>query len=161
MPKFEATKTPEQRIRARSTEDACGCWNWNSARPDGRANVFFFGGKYVSAYRASYRIFVGDIPDGMQVLHKCDNPLCVNPEHLFIGNQADNMADMRKKGRRASFAGSAHGMAKLDESLARQIISEYVPRKVTLKQLATKFGVSVATIHRVVLGKGWAHITQP
>lgn len=158
MAKFAVQKTPEERLKQRSTIIAGGCWNWNSLRPDGRANVFYYDGRYMAAYRASYLINKGPIPDGEQVCHDCDNPACVNPDHLWLGSQLANMGDMISKGRRASFKGSSHGQAKLTEKLARQIIDEYTNGGTTLKALASKFSVSVSTVHRVVLRKGWSHV---
>lgn len=75
-----------------------GCWEW-LGRPDRRGyGEFTTGGKKVRAHRFSYHLFVGD-PGALFVLHRCDNPLCVRPDHLFLGTHADNMADMRAKGR--------------------------------------------------------------
>jgi len=109
----------------------------------------------MSAYRASYLMHRGTIPEGAHVCHSCDNALCVNPDHLWIGTQADNMRDMIRKGRRADFSGSKHGMAKLTEENAAAIRAAYIPRKVTLRELASRFNVSVGTVHRVILGTSW------
>ena len=74
------------------------CWLWRGARRDGYG-MFWFKGKIVSAHRVSWELRFGGIPVGMQVLHKCDNRLCIKPEHLFLGTQADNLLDAVKKGR--------------------------------------------------------------
>lgn len=80
---------------------ADGCWPWVGARSSsGRYGALAVHGKTQGAHRVSWAIHHGPIPDGMHVLHKCDNPICVNPSHLFLGSHLENMADMTSKGRR-------------------------------------------------------------
>jgi hypothetical protein len=80
-------------------EPNSGCWLWLGATsPSGYGNIYAFGSS-LRAHRASWVIFRGAIPAGMHVLHKCDTPSCVNPDHLFLGSHADNMADKVRKGR--------------------------------------------------------------
>lgn len=79
-----------------------GCWVWKSTsskESGGRRAQIRKDGKYVYAARVSYEMHKGEIPNGMQVLHRCDNPMCVNPEHLFIGTNRDNVIDAIEKGR--------------------------------------------------------------
>ena len=87
-------------IMARVTITDTGCWEWNSFdnHSDGRG-VCYWGQVREVAYRVSYQVFIGDIPDGLSICHHCDNPPCVNPEHLYAGTQADNVRDMVKRGR--------------------------------------------------------------
>ena len=85
--------------------DKNGCQNWIGCLSDGRYGAFIIGSringtrKRCNAHRLSYELFVGKIPEGMCILHKCDNVKCVNPKHLFLGTQKDNMKDMQNKGR--------------------------------------------------------------
>lgn len=82
-----------------------GCWEWGAQLNVSGYGVVKIGGNPQMAHRVSYKFFHGDIPDGMSVCHKCDNPVCINPKHLFLGTHQDNMDDMYKKGR--------HGGAKI------------------------------------------------
>jgi hypothetical protein len=88
-----------------SNQDSNGCINWLGCRSAGRYGAFIVGKrsdasrKRYTAHRMSYILFIGEIPEGMCVCHSCDNVLCVNPRHLWLGTQNDNMQDMIKKGR--------------------------------------------------------------
>ena len=113
------------------------------------------------AHRLSYTIFVGDIPDGMLVLHSCDNPACINPEHLFLGTQSDNIMDALKKKRYKSNwphrKGSDNPWAKTTEADVLSIRSEYAAgaRQV---DLASKYGLHQTTISDIVRRKIWKHV---
>lgn len=79
-----------------------GCWNWKGATVRFGYGVIRFRKKHISAHRVSYLLHIGEIPDGLFVLHKCDNPLCTRPDHLFLGTAKDNVHDMINKGRSRS-----------------------------------------------------------
>lgn len=87
-------------------------------------------------------------------MHRCDVPSCVNPEHLFLGAQVDNMRDMIHKGRRASFKGELHGRAKLDDSA---VVLIRASNKST-RELADQFGVHLRTVRDVLQYKTWRHV---
>jgi len=98
----------------------------------------------------------GPVPDGQCVLHHCDNPPCVNPNHLFLGTNAANMLDMVEKDRQAR--GEQHGESKLTEVDVRQIRRWY-DAGMTKTEIAKKFGVSRSTIYRALSGVNWKHVT--
>lgn len=83
------------------------CWLWRAGKDRWGYGQFRYKGKTRSAHRIAYKLYVGEIPEGMFVLHKCDNPICVNPKHLFLGTLKDNSQDMVKKGRNNTGKGSA------------------------------------------------------
>jgi len=138
------------------------CWEWNGRR---RATGYgVFDGK--GAHRFSYTVHVGPIPDGLHVLHRCDNPPCVNPDHLWLGTQADNMRDMREKGRdnrTARSRGEAHHAAKLTAGQVADIRARFIAginasRRGNSAALAEAFGVTQATIQNIARRKAWKHI---
>lgn len=142
-----------------------GCWIWVGAKHvQFGYGVLKFGGragKLLLAHRVSYEIYMGPIPDGCCVLHKCDNPPCVNPEHLFLGTRADNSADKVSKGRQ-SFTPGQKGAespnAKLTDADVLHIRSVYSPRTVSADSLAREFGVSKRAILRIIHRVTWNHI---
>lgn len=135
------------------------CWLWiGYAHPNGYG-LFSTEKKQKGAHRVSWECFNGKIPNKLSVLHKCDVRHCVNPDHLFLGTQADNMADMKKKGR--STAGEKHAMAKLTPEQVSEIRSLYQVGKPNNQSefsqngLGVKFGVSGSQIRNIVKNLKW------
>lgn len=108
------------------------------------------------AHRFAWAEVHGEIPAGMFVCHKCDRPSCINVDHLFLGTHADNMADMRAKGRGNKAKGSANNKAKLHE-VDIPMIREMLRTGWSLRSIAKLFGVGQATIWDIKKGKIWAH----
>jgi len=102
------------------------------------------------SHRVAYELFVGPIPDGLSVLHKCDVTLCVNPDHLFLGTQQDNMADAASKHR-------LH-VQRLTADQVREIRALYATGAWTQKRLAERFGVTHTQISHIVRGEQWKHV---
>ena len=122
-----------------------GCHEWISVLHRDGYGKFYFDGKQVASHIVSYKLFVGEVPKGMWVLHKCDNRKCVNPEHLFLGDSIANIKDMDKKGRRGT-------RSNLTESQVDEI-KKLLSKRVTQQEIANIFGVHQTTISKIKLGK--------
>lgn len=148
------------RIKSKVNVTKNGCWNWlGSYRKSGygKMNVGSTtdGSRHtVTVSRASYETFVGPIPPGLVVCHKCDNPKCVNPDHLFVGTFKDNFDDMVAKGRQRLARGTRIASAKLDNQKVRQIRKS----SLTVRELSEKYGVDTTTIRHVLKGDTWKHV---
>jgi hypothetical protein len=136
-----------------------GCWEWQGSRFENGYGRIHVRGKRIGTHRYAWECQRGAIPAGMLVLHRCDNPRCVNPDHLFLGTHADNMQDMVRKGRNAGgggLAGEANSCARLTDDQVREIRQHYVNAKRRYglgTQLARRYGVSPALISSVVRGR--------
>jgi len=140
-------------------QKAKGCWEWQAAKDKQGYGKFSYKGKDMLAHRASWMIYNGKIPDGICVLHKCDNPSCVNPKHLFLGTRKDNAKDMLNKGR--SVRGEKHSASKLTEKEVLQIRKLYQRGKhggMNSIKLANMFNTTHKTISLVVDRVNWRHV---
>ena len=134
-----------------------GCWEWTGAKEKRGYGFFWFNRRQVGSHRFSFMAFVGEIAKGNLVCHKCDNPKCVNPYHIFQGTHKDNMQDRNKKGRQTN--GEEHGSARLtnqDVILIKKFIEQKSYRSGNF--LARWFGVSQVRISAIKTGKTWRHI---
>ena len=129
-----------------------GCWEWQSAKDGFGYGAFRFSGKTVKAHRFSWEFYIGDIPNGLCVLHRCDNPGCVNPDHLFLGTRTDNAKDRDKKGRCASK--EKHYCAKLSEEQVKTIRNMWI-NGMKGAEIAKLYGVDQSNISRIVNNKAW------
>ena len=111
-------------------------------------------GKRWDAHRLAWTLRFGEVPKGKFVCHHCDNRICINPLHLFIGTNADNQADAARKGR---YSGTRNPNSKLTEAGVR-LMREWYRRGRSQTRLAKEFGVGQATVHYVVTRKHWPHV---
>lgn len=130
-----------------------GCWEWSGGRFERGYGAFEGSSGSRRAHRVSWELHRGPIPDGLKVLHRCDNPPCVNPDHLFLGDDVDNAADMTAKGR--GRIGQRNGRAKLtpeDVIAARYAVIFAACSKA---RVGRALGVSRTQIERIVSGRQW------
>lgn len=146
---------PQQRFEASIFRSPDGCWYWTKGRTILGYGLFYTNGRCYQASRYSFELFKGPIPNGLWVLHKCDNPPCVNPEHLFLGTPKDNSDDMMSKGRHTAKVGIDHGGAKLTEEQVLQILHD----SDTASKVASKHGITGATVFDIKSGRSWTHLT--
>jgi hypothetical protein len=137
-------KDIKQRFDSKYVKADSGCWNWTASRTRDGYGKMSVAGKTVASHRASWLLNHGDIPDGLFVLHECDNRLCVNPNHLFLGTTSDNMVDCILKGR--------HGRKKLSKDQIEYIRSYAGSSKEPAKAL----GISRAMFCRIRKGNAWS-----
>lgn len=116
--------------------------------------------KTVRSHRASYEIHFGEIPPGKLVLHKCDNPPCVNPSHLFLGTQRENVYDCIRKNRRALLFGEAHGRAKLKERTVKLIRELHNDYGIPITPLSEWFGVRKQSVKKILENKNWSRYAE-
>ena len=149
------TEKQIKKFNARIMRDPnSGCHLWTATCNKKGYGIFSLNGKGHRAHRISWEINGGIIPSGSLVLHKCDTPACVNPSHLFIGSNADNMADKIAKGRGRVPFGSSHWKSKLTEKEAIEIYSD----DRSAIEIAADYGVGKRTIFRIKAKEGWRHI---
>lgn len=140
------------------------CWVWTAGffRIIAHGKHYFYGNltlpghKSVYAHRFSWEIAHNQpIPKGIHILHKCDNPPCVNPDHLFIGTPSDNMRDMATKGRTGVKYGEKNWNSKLTRELVEEIRKRYSSTRISQRQLAKEYGVTQTAIFYILKGKNW------
>jgi len=143
-----------ERVDVRGEDE---CWPWvGSVVERGYGVLFIQGEDSVLAHRYSWTIHNGLIPDGLFVCHHCDNPPCVNPQHLFLGTNLDNIQDMVRKGRHT--IGERNARAKLTSDQVLRVRELYSSGKYTQEELADMFKVCVSNVYQIVTGKIWKHL---
>lgn len=139
------------------------CWEWIAyVRKDGYGYFGLAKNKPAKAHRLSWELVNGPIPDGLHILHRCDNRKCVNPEHLFLGTDQDNMDDMWAKGRQQSYTNQVRGSSQHASVFTSNDVLEIRRHRnedgVSIRKLAASYGVAYNTIWQIVNRKTWAHI---
>ena len=134
------------------------CWNWIGANKQYRYGRISINKKSYTTHRISWILHYGKIPKGLFVLHKCDNHLCVNPKHLFVGTQKDNMQDKILKGRSRNQNGENNNMSKLTGKIVLEIRRLYNDKNIPRKEISKMFNISTSNIDYIVTNKTWKHI---
>jgi hypothetical protein len=144
----------------RKVVKSSGCWRWKGQKNQAGRGQFSYRGRLYNAPRTSYRLFKGRVSRTLHVLHKCDNPNCVNPKHLFLGTQRDNARDMVIKGRQNDTRGESSGAAKLNNTTVLEIRrrhKRWCPKNGT-EALAKEFNISTSVVRCIVGRRAWKHI---
>lgn len=136
-----------------NTESGCWLWTGTGTGRFGYGGVYF-NGRTEPTHRVSWVLHRGEIPSGLSVLHKCDVPRCVNPDHLFLGTRAENNHDRDSKGRQVSMKGENNGNSALTESDVIAIRGSHQQQR----SLAKQYGVSQSTIGQIKRGLTWSHV---
>lgn len=152
-------RDPITRFKRHYSVSCSGCHEWTGSRNAKGYGRFKDGNnRCVLAHRFIYEYLNGPIPHNLYVLHKCDNRCCVNPQHLYLGDQFDNMRDMITRGRSNKAKGSTHPHAKINESIARRI-KELISEDIPTTHIAKLYHVSVYLINDIKRGRTWAHVS--
>lgn len=130
------------------------CWEWQAVKNQGGYGRLLVEGRLQVAHRISYRIYVGELSEDIRVLHKCDNPGCVNPSHLFLGTQSDNMIDCSRKGRMVRPKGEDNHQSKLTKKAVQDIRSS----QESARKMSEKYGVTRQHIWRIRNNKFWKEV---
>ena len=160
----------EERLKAMVTVNPItGCWEWNGVKRNGYGRTIIGSRKdgtrhTISAHRLSYLTWKGEIPNGYFVCHTCDNPCCINPEHLFVGTRQDNINDRERKGRNIVKVGEENSTSKLTKKTVKDARWERAFKGTTYQALADKYGVCKHTIMNAIKGITWkcvSYMPQP
>lgn len=163
-PRSETTRTRTVRPRFANVADRLWsrvdkdgeCWNWTGYVTSDGYGRMGYDGRVEGCHRVAYQLVVGPIPEGMCVCHRCDNRRCVNPSHLFLGTNLDNMVDKTNKERQAR--GETHPRAILTEAKVIEMRRIYAAGGIIQAELAKHFGVSPGTVGCIVSRHTWKHL---
>lgn len=163
LKEYHLTKEEKELLRFwEKVEKTETCWNWKAHKLKKGYGHFHSKGKEILAHRYSYELHKGKIPENLFVLHSCDNPSCVNPEHLWLGTKKDNRTDCESKGR-AKYFGSKEAKkgienvnAKLDEKNVLKI--RELKNKISHSKIATKFSINRLTVQQILYRRTWKNI---
>jgi hypothetical protein len=131
-----------------------GCVEWTAYRDKDGYGILRVSGKLRRAHRISYERSVGAVPEAMHVLHRCDNPSCINPDHLFLGTNRDNVKDKISKGRDRGI----HGTENRHNKLTPEQVIEIRNSTGTQRAVAARYGISGSLVNYIRNGRSWKHL---
>jgi len=139
------------------------CWEWTCMTHSYGYGRFSIDSKWYLGHRISYRLYKGEIPDDKYVLHKCHNACCVNPEHLYLGSQKDNVQDAVSQGnfedrKNGDVSGEINGRSKLTKDDVREIRKKYEETNISYSDLAEQYGISFGTVGKIIRRERWQHV---
>ncbi len=134
------------------------CWLWTGSITRAGYGRIWFQHTRTTTHRVAWELTHGPIPEGMHICHSCDTPPCVNPDHLWLGTNLDNMHDKSIKGRVKRLRGTANGRARLQEAEVRSIRRMYSSGHYTQSRLGRIYDVSESQITHILSGKNWKHV---
>lgn len=165
------TLSPEDIERFWSKVDISGdCWTWTGSKDRDGYGLFSIKCKTVRSHRISYEIANGPLVASDQTLHRCDNPPCVRPDHLYAGSVVQNVKDRDERGRTATgsrsgpskypeiYRGESNGNARLTADTVKEIRAEYEAGGISTIGIASKYGIGKSQAHNIVSGKAWRDV---
>lgn len=158
-PRYQNSLTPEQRFWSQVTKSD-GCWLWSNICTTRYGRFHLTPTHRVYAHRFSYELAYGPIPRGLFVLHRCDTPACVRPDHLFLGTDKDNAEDRESKGRGGP-RGRARGERQWNHTLTTEQVIQMRERYhagISPSILAKDYGIAKASIYRIINRQSWSHV---
>ncbi len=147
--------TPDKFWKRVSVTNENECWPWNGKRTNQGYGMVGFEGKTQPAHRIAYIFYFGDFDRSLDILHKCDNPPCCNPNHLFLGTARDNIKDAIAKGRWKPFQREKHPRALLTENQVAEIRSRWKPGYGNAARLAREFKVTKSCVWGILTNRNW------
>jgi len=154
MPRWPV-RTPEENFWEK-VDKSKECWEWQAARDKDGYGFFHHHGKMGKAHRFSWEMHNGPIPEGLQVLHKCDNPRCIRPDHLFVGTNIENVADRTKKRRQPD--GERHNEAKVTLKQVQEMRRN--GKTGTYKSIGQRYGLSIAQTAKILNNQSWKNYQE-
>lgn len=145
-------------------DDSTRCVNWTGTSkgiPKNKRPKFWIDKKWITAYRVLWEHHFGEITSDQHICHACDNPLCVNINHLWLGNNTLNQLDKLAKGRGRYATEMEHGHRKLDLETVKHIRELYSTGEYTTRQLGETYNIDSKTVHALIIGKTWKSVGGP